>query len=245
MSDSLAPEVVEPLLRGRFGRHYRYEPVTASTQELVAPGDPEGAVAAADEQTAGRGRLGRRWLAPAGTAIQVSIVLRPPPRAPLAQLSLVGGLATAETVEAALDRPVRIKWPNDVVVDGRKVAGILAEARDGAVVLGIGLNVNQADEQLLPPAQLPAASLRALDGRERERAPLLADLLVFLERRYDGWRDRGLDACLAELRARDFLRGRRVRVGGVEGIASGLDAEGRLLVGGTPVESGEVELLPG
>ena len=244
MSDSLAPEVVEPLLRGRFGRPYRYEAVAETTQELVGHADTEGTVAVVDEQTAGRGRMGRRWLAPPGTAIHVSIVLHPPPGSQIQQLSLVGGLATAEAVEASLGAPVGIKWPNDVLVDGRKVAGVLAEARDAAVVLGIGLNVNQEADQLPPPTHLPAASLRTVDGRERDRAPVLADLLLLLEARYDAWREIGLAAASREIAGRDFLRGRRVRVGDVEGIANGLDAEGRLVVGSMPVESGEVELLP-
>jgi BirA family biotin operon repressor/biotin-[acetyl-CoA-carboxylase] ligase len=241
VTDSLAPEAVELLLRGRFGRPYRYEAVAESTQELVGPGDPEGAVAVADEQTAGRGRMGRRWLAPPGTAIHVSIVLHPPAGSPVQQLSLVGGLSTVETVEAAIGRPVQIKWPNDVLVNGRKVAGVLAEARDGAVILGIGINVNQTIQQLPRDTRLPPGSLRAFDGRERQRAAILADLLLRLERWHDRWCDEGLAALEEWFGARDFLRGHRVRVGDVEGIAEGIDAEGRLLVGGVPVESGEVD----
>lgn len=243
MSDSLAPEAVELLLRGRFGRPYRHEPVAETTQELVGSDDAEGAAAVADEQTAGRGRMGRRWHAPPATAIHVSIVLHPPAGSPIPQLSLVGGVATAEAVESALETPVQIKWPNDVLVGGRKVAGVLAETRDRAVVLGIGLNVNQTTDELPKDTRLPPASLRAFDGRERDRAAILADLLFCLEQRYDAWCENGLAAVAVELASRDFLRGRHVRVGGVEGIAEGIDAEGRLLIGGVPVESGEVELL--
>src|SRR5581483_11583083 len=133
-------------------------------------------------QTAGRGRLGRRWTAPAGSSLMTSILLRPPPSSPIAQLSLVAGLATAETVEQALDLSVQIKWPNDVMVDRRKVAGVLAEARDDVVVLGIGINVNQTAGELPADARLPVASLRTVDGVVRERAPLLADLIVRLAR---------------------------------------------------------------
>lgn len=242
MSDSLAPEAVEPLLTGRFGRPYRYAEESETTQVLVGPDDPEGAVAVADHQTAGRGRLGRLWTAPPGTAITVSVLLRPPADAPIQQLSLVGGLAVAETVEAALDLSVQIKWPNDVMVNRRKVAGVLAEARDGIVVLGIGLNVNQTPTQLPEDARVAPASLRSVDGVEHDRAPLLADLLVRLERHYDAWTAGGLDAVFDGIGSRDFLRGRRVKVDGVEGVAGGLDRQGRLLVNGRPVESGEVEL---
>jgi BirA family biotin operon repressor/biotin-[acetyl-CoA-carboxylase] ligase len=243
MADSLAPPAVEPLLTGRFGRPYRYAGEAETTQALLGLDDEEGAVAAADHQTAGRGRLGRRWTAPPGTAITASVLLRPPGGAPIQQLSLVGGLAVAETVEEALDLSAQIKWPNDVMVNRSKVAGVLAEARDGIVVLGIGLNVNQTREQLPEDARVPAASLRTVDGVERDRAPLLADLLTHLEAHYDAWVAGGLDAVFDGIGSRDFLRGRRVSVDGLEGVGGGLDRAGRLIVDGRPVESGEVEFV--
>jgi BirA family biotin operon repressor/biotin-[acetyl-CoA-carboxylase] ligase len=234
---------LEPLLRGRFGQPFRWVEETETTQGLFEPDDPEGAVAAADHQTAGRGRLGRTWTAPPGTANTASILLRPPVGAPVPQLSLVGGLAVAETVETALDLSAQIKWPNDVIVDRRKVAGILAEAREGVLVLGIGLNVNQTREQLPADARVPAASLRTVDGTERDRTPLLADLLERLERHYDAWVAGGLDAVFDGIGSRDFLRGRRLSVDGREGVGNGIDREGRLLVGEQAVSSGEVELI--
>jgi BirA family biotin operon repressor/biotin-[acetyl-CoA-carboxylase] ligase len=234
---------VEPLLRGRFGRPLTQVDETETTQALLGPDDPEGAVALTEHQTAGRGRLGRRWEAPPGTALTFSVLLRPPAGAPIQQLSLVAGLAVAETVETALDLSVQLKWPNDVMVDRRKVAGILAEARDGIVVLGIGLNVNQTQDELPAETPTPAASLRTVDGRERDRAPLLAELLVRLEQHYDAWVTGGLDAVFDGIGSRDFLRGRRIRVDDTEGVAGGLDRAGRLLIGGRPVESGEVELV--
>ena len=243
MPDSLTRETVEQLLAGRFGRPYRYADETEKTQALLGADDPEGAVAVADFQTEGRGRLGRSWNAPSGTAIQASVLLRPPAGAPIQQLSLVGGLAVAETVEAALDLSAQIKWPNDVMVDRRKVAGLLAEARDGIVVLGVGLNVNQTRDELPADARLSPASLRTVDGVERERAPLLADLLLRLERAYEAWSDSGLDAVFDGIGARDFLRGRRISVAGLEGVGGGLDRAGRLLVDGRTVESGEVEFV--
>jgi BirA family transcriptional regulator, biotin operon repressor / biotin---[acetyl-CoA-carboxylase] ligase len=241
VSDSLAPDVVEPLLRGRFGRPYRYEPSTGSTQSLLGPDDPEGAAAVADEQTSGRGRLGRAWSAPAGKALLCSVLLRPPPGPHTPQLALVGGLAAAETVEEALGLSAQIKWPNDVMVNRGKVAGVLAEARDGAVVLGIGLNVNQTREELPRGARVQPASLRTVDGVVRERPPLLADLLARLELLYDSWTAAGLDAVFSGLGARDFLRGRRVTVDGRSGVAEGIDRTGRLLVDGDAIASGEVD----
>jgi BirA family biotin operon repressor/biotin-[acetyl-CoA-carboxylase] ligase len=234
---------LEPLLRGRFGRPYRYVEEAETTQALLGPDDQEGAVAVAEHQTAGRGRLGRRWVAPPCTAITASVLLRPPAGAPIQQLSLVGGLAVAESVEDALQLSAQLKWPNDVMIDRRKVAGILAEARDDIVVLGIGLNVNQTRDQLPEDARVAPASLRTVDGVERDRAPLLADLLARLELHYDAWVAGGLDAVFDGIGSRDFLRGRRVTVDGAEGVAGGLDRAGRLLVDGRPVESGEVDLV--
>ncbi len=241
-SDTLAPEVVEPLLTGRFGRPYIYEERCESTQALLDRSGPEGAVAVAEEQTGGRGRLGRSWEAPPGSSILCSVLLRPPPGPGLAQLSLVGGLAAAEAVEEELGfwRSSQIKWPNDVMVNRRKVAGVLAEARDGIVVLGIGINVNQTRDQLLGDARQPAGSLRTSDGREHDRAGLLADLLARLERFYAAWLEGGLDALYGDLGSRDFLRGRRITVDGLEGVAEGIDREGRLLVAGRALDSGEV-----
>lgn len=203
-----------------------------STQLLLGPDDPEGAIAVADHQTAGRGRLGRSWVAPPGTALTVSVLLRPPSDRKIAQLSLLGGLAAAEAVEEELEfwRSSQIKWPNDVIINRRKVAGVLAEARDGAVVLGIGINVNQARDELPQDTAQPVASLRTIDGREHDRAALLADLLARLDRFYGAWLEGGLDAVFHELGARDFLRGRRISVDGASGTAIGISRTGALEV---------------
>jgi BirA family biotin operon repressor/biotin-[acetyl-CoA-carboxylase] ligase len=230
MADALTPETVEPLLRGRFGRPYLYRQDCESTQRLLEPALEEGAAAVCDEQTAGRGRLGRAWSAPAGTAILCSVLLQPPPERAIAELSLVAGIAVAETVEAATSLSAQIKWPNDVLVNRRKVAGILAEADGGRVILGIGLNVNQTREQLPADGRVAAGSLLTTDGVRRTRAPILADLLLRLEKAYDGWREGGLDAIYEGLGPRDFLRGRRVVVDGETGLGIAVDRRGRLEV---------------
>ena len=244
VADSLAPEHVEPLLRGGFGKPYVYEERCESTQTLVDPGLDEGALAVCDEQTEGRGRLGRRWLAPAGTAILCSLLLRPRGERRAAELSLVGGVATALTVERALGLSSQIKWPNDVMVNRRKVAGVLAEARGDVVVLGVGLNVNQRRDELPDDASVPAASLLTVDAVRRVRAPLLADLVLELERAYKLWSAGGLGALYEELGPRDFLRNRKVYVDGVAGYAVAIDRSGRLEVNVDGehrlVESGEV-----
>jgi BirA family transcriptional regulator, biotin operon repressor / biotin---[acetyl-CoA-carboxylase] ligase len=212
-----------------------------STQQLVDTSLPEGAIVVADHQTAGRGRLGRTWEAPPGKALLVSILLKPPQGRRVPELSLVAGVAVADAVEHSTGLAVQLKWPNDVMLRRRKIAGCLAEVRDGAVVLGIGLNVNQSREELPPNA----GSLLTLTGREWGRDQLLDSLLTDLDRTYAAWRGGGLDAIYEGLAPRDFLRGRRVSVNGTSGVATMIDRQGRLEVDVghgdvVPVESGEV-----
>jgi len=212
-----------------------------STQALVDTSLPEGALVVADHQTAGRGRLGRSWEAPPGKALLFSILLRPPSERNVPELSLVAGIAVADALERTLGLSVQLKWPNDVMLRRRKVAGCLAEMREGVVVLGIGLNVNQTREEL--PEH--AGSLLTLTGRETDREKLLSALLQDLEARYSDWSEGGLDAVYEGLGPRDFLRGRRVSVNGTSGVATMINREGRLeiQVGHgklVTVESGEV-----
>jgi len=188
---SLAPEFVVPRLRGRFGRPYLYVETCPSTQRLFGPEHAEGALAVAEEQTEGRGRLGRHWHSPPGVSVLCSILLEPPVETQLLpELSLVAGEAAAEAIATVTALGPEIKLPNDILLGGRKVAGILAEARDGRVVLGIGINVNLTEDQLLTEVHLPATSLRVELGREVDRAELLVELLAVLERRYDMWAGR-------------------------------------------------------
>jgi len=214
---------------------------TESTQTLLDPSQPEGTVAVADHQTAGRGRLGRSWEAPPGTSLLVSTLLKPPPGRSPQELSLVAGVAVADTLERATGLSVQIKWPNDVMLRRRKVAGCIAELRDGAVVLGIGVNVNQTHEQL--PER--AGSLRTLTGRDHDRDELLTQLLEDLGLRYSQWLDGGIDAVYEGLGPRDFLRGRRVSVDGTSGTAVMIARDGTLEIDTGDhrierVESGEV-----
>jgi BirA family biotin operon repressor/biotin-[acetyl-CoA-carboxylase] ligase len=185
---SLVPENVVPRLRGRFGRPYLYVDVTPSTQRLLGEEHQEGAVAVTEEQTEGRGRLGRRWHSPPGVSLLFSILLEPQVETPrLPELSLVAGEACAGAIAAVAGVTPEIKLPNDVLLSGRKVAGILAEAREGRVVLGIGVNVNVPEEELPAEVDVPATSLLAETGSEIDRAELLLELLDRLERAYDDW----------------------------------------------------------
>jgi BirA family biotin operon repressor/biotin-[acetyl-CoA-carboxylase] ligase len=195
VADSLAPDGVKPLLRGRFGHVYRYAEVAPSTQRMLADDDREGAVAVAEEQIEGRGRLGRSWEAPAGTSVLVSVLLLPQVQAArLPELSLVAGSAVSEAIVEVTGIKPTIKFPNDVLVAGRKVAGILAESSEGRVVLGIGVNVNQTREQLPAAAQTEPTSLRVELGEPVNRVQLLAAILLRLEQAYDVWTATGTSA---------------------------------------------------
>src|SRR6266480_6435858 len=188
MSDTPTPEAAVPRLRGRFGREYTFAETCPSTQRLLAPDAPEGAVAVADEQTEGRGRLGRRWEAAAGTSVLCSVQLRPAvDAARFPELTVVGAEACAEAIRTVAGLEPTLKHPNDVLIGGRKVAGILGEAGEGRVVLGTGINANVPEHELPADVQIPATSLLTETGEPADRIELLVELLAALERRYDAW----------------------------------------------------------
>jgi BirA family biotin operon repressor/biotin-[acetyl-CoA-carboxylase] ligase len=167
---SLDPDVVLPALRGTYGREYHYAEVAATTQRMLPVDAAHGAVALAEHQTEGRGRLGRIWVDEPGTGLMFSVVLLPPaPVAVWPELTLVA----AGAVRDAVGDGATIKHPNDVLLHGRKVAGILAEAGE-RVVLGIGINVGTT--------AWPGAA-----WVDRDRLDLLVDVLYRLEGAYDTW----------------------------------------------------------
>ena len=225
----------------RIGGDIRYFEELASTSttasELAAAGAAEGVVVIAESQSRGRGRLGRSWLSPPYRNLYVSLVLRPPiapTQAPI--LALVAGLATADALAATGVEP-RIKWPNDVLVDGRKVAGILAEmAGDGAsvsaVVLGIGINVNLGLDELPEDLRDKAGSVAAALGAPVARHDLAARLLAAFQQRYDRFVASGFSALRDEWNRLSCLNGERVDIvdGGrhVVGTVSGVATDGAL-----------------
>ena len=197
-----------------YGQVLRFESVT-STQD-VARELPIGTVVVADHQTAGRGRFDRRWDAPPGTALLVSFVLKPNP-----VLSLAAGVAAAE----ASGVEVRLKWPNDLLLDGGKLGGILVEARADKAICGIGINLTWAPE-----------------GAVQLNAPR-DEVLARLREKLDRWTLAAPEDALARWRELSATLGRRVRIDGVEGLAEDIGPRGELIVDGVAYVTGSVTHL--
>lgn len=220
---------------GRLFTTFACVPSTASTNADVAAaaraGAPSGTVLVADHQSAGRGRFDRKWEAPPGAAVAVSVLLRPDgaSAARWLWLPLITGVAVADGLRAVAGVEAEVKWPNDVLVGGRKVCGILSERVDDAAVIGMGINTALTDDQLPVPT---ATSLR-LAGSDASPTEVVIGVLTALEEAYRRW------ASAEDLRdwygRRCATVGREVRVlqpvgGHIEGRAAGVDAGGRLLV---------------
>jgi BirA family transcriptional regulator, biotin operon repressor / biotin---[acetyl-CoA-carboxylase] ligase len=243
--DLLLPEVLRPLLRGTiFDEHlhhfYKIGSTNTAAMAAAAEGAPEGSVFLAEEQTAGRGRGANSWQSQRSTGIYCSVVLRPalPPSEVLA-LSLAAGLAVRAAIEQVDSRVTAdLKWPNDLLIDGKKVCGILAEMNAEAtrvryIVVGIGINVNQASF----PKELGATSLRLVTGSEWSRVELVAALLKSLDREYrqlceDPEAKEDILRRFAE--SSSWVQGKAVRIeesgSAFEGTTEGLDQRGFLRV---------------
>jgi BirA family biotin operon repressor/biotin-[acetyl-CoA-carboxylase] ligase len=258
--DRLGPAELAPHLRGAWRRIEWREEVDSTqrlARELARGGAEEGTTVIAESQRAGRGRLGRSWHSPAGVNLYCSVVLRPPlAPAEVPQLALVVGLAVADAVAAVGGAGAAVKWPNDVLLGGRKVAGILTELdaeleRVHVVIVGIGVNLN-GDAF---PSELAdkATSLRLATGGPVDRAAFTAGLLAALEGRYRRFLAAGFAAMRSEWEACSALTGKEVRVtapeGEVAGRVLGVDDDGALRLAGprgeVRVVAGEVTLTGG
>jgi BirA family transcriptional regulator, biotin operon repressor / biotin---[acetyl-CoA-carboxylase] ligase len=243
--DLLLPEILRPLVRGTiFDEHlhhfYKIGSTNTAAMSAAAEGAPEGSVFLAEEQTEGRGRGANSWQSPRSTGIYCSVVVRPTlPPSDVLVLSLAAGLAVHAAIQQVDSRvSADLKWPNDVLIDGKKVCGILTEMSAEAtrvryIVVGIGINVNQATF----PKELQATSLRQVTGSEWSRVELVAALLKSLDGEYR--------RLLEDSRAREsilrrfadsssWVQGKAVRIeengSAFEGTTEGLDARGFLQV---------------
>ena len=247
-----ADSLVRGLVRaGSTWTDVRVVEETGSTNADLAAaaraGEPEGVVLVAESQVAGRGRLGREWVAPPRSGLTFSVLLRPSfPRARWGWLPLLAGLAVATAVRRVVELDATVKWPNDVLVGDRKLAGVLSEAVDGAVVVGIGINVSlRADE--LP---VPTATSLAIEADEVvDRDPVLRAVLRSLATSYAELAGADGDAEASGLRpaylAASSTVGRDVRLelpdgSAVTGLADDVDADGGLVVDGRPYRAGDV-----
>lgn len=252
---------------GRIGSPLSVEAETDSTNDDAKTGAregaPHGALWVADAQRRGRGRQGRAWTSPRGENLMFSVLLRltcPPQRVP--PLALVAGLAVRDAVARAIgdDAAVKVKWPNDVLVRGKKIAGILVESalaghRVEHVIIGIGINVHtRAMPDEIASIATSVALERSDDARTSapDRAEILADVLAGLDHDVEHVAHKGLGLVHARLVKHDALAGARVSIVGadVSGTACGIDADGRLLVRGDDgvvahVASGEVKVQVG
>lgn len=241
--DSLSAAAIRNALSTEvLGRKLFYWPQVGSTNDeasrLAREGAPDGTLVISDFQESGRGRLGRRWIAEPATSLLFSLVFRPP-LAPhqVQRLTMVCGLGVADAVESETDLRVGLKWPNDIVVDGAKLGGLLTEIglegqRVDYAVVGIGLNVNLDLNQLPEGLLTPVTSLSHLLGREVARVPLLCTLLQAIEARYLALKT-GYSPH-SEWMKRLVNLGQTVVASmpgsTLEGVAEGVDAEGALLV---------------
>jgi len=246
----IVPSRIEALLKGKvIGGKIICLAETGSTNVDAArhaeEGAPEGTVVIADSQTAGKGRLGRRWESPPGRNLYCSVIIRPfipPQKAP--HLTFLSSLAICDAASDLLGLDLSLKWPNDVLAGGKKCAGLLNEMsaesdRIRYVILGIGVNLNMSTTDFPPDLRYPATSLSIESGRTIDRTLFAARLLDCLDRWYDRYRAQGFEPVRTAWMKRSWTVGKRVRVShdgerGVTGVATGIDEMGALLVETSP-----------
>jgi BirA family biotin operon repressor/biotin-[acetyl-CoA-carboxylase] ligase len=261
--DRLLPAEIESSLRSkRLGHRIVFKQEVDSTnrlaRDLAISGAVEGTLVVAESQTGGRGRKGRSWFSPSGEGICLSLVLRPrfqPAEAP--KMTLLAGVALAKTLIPIVPSRITIKWPNDVLAGGKKVAGILIEIATEIdnidyMIVGVGLNVNTPLESFPEELRKRATSLAAETGCPVRRVEILGAFLERFERYYDLLGRDGFGPVIQRWRELSDMAGRRVRVhsfnGSLEGTIAGIDDDGVLLLTGVDgaverVISGDVEFI--
>jgi BirA family transcriptional regulator, biotin operon repressor / biotin---[acetyl-CoA-carboxylase] ligase len=230
--------------KGLFGKKITYVKSVNSTQEiahnLARDGAIEGSIVLADEQTGGRGRLGRPWQSPAGTGIWMSLILRPEiPLQKAPQLTLLIAVAASKAIEKVTGLEAAIKWPNDLLINGKKTAGILTELQAEAdsihsVIVGIGMNVNQESKDFSEEIAQIATSLAIEGGQTYKRAEIIGALLQEIETLYHQYLQKGFGVVKLLWESRAFSLGKRITArsvsGSITGYAKGITDEGVLLL---------------
>ncbi|PEZ05709.1 bifunctional biotin--[acetyl-CoA-carboxylase] synthetase/biotin operon repressor [Bacillus sp. AFS018417] len=227
-----------------LGRTVYFEESVTSTQQIAArlayEGAAEGTVVVAEEQTAGRGRLSRKWYSPKGTGIWMSIILRPTvPIHQAPQLTLLAAVSVAQAIEKCTSLSVGIKWPNDILINGKKVVGILTEMQAdpdkiNAVIIGIGINVNQKQEHFAEDIQHIATSLALEAEKTIVRAELMQQIFLQMEKLYKEYLDRGFSVIKLLWESYAVSIGKeitaRTMTNTITGIAKGITADGVLIL---------------
>jgi BirA family biotin operon repressor/biotin-[acetyl-CoA-carboxylase] ligase len=241
--DLLIPREVTPHLHTKWLAHaYEHHRQITSTNDealsMAARGAPHGTVVVADEQTQGRGRMRRPWVSTSFSGIYMSVLLRAPlPVRDAPQSTLVAALALVKVLKAQYDLPAAIKWPNDVLINDAKVAGILTEMQSDQeftrfIVIGIGINVNHRRDELQGPFRYPATSVAIERGAPLKRRELIVPYLHQLEKDYDRFLTTGFSALLPELEAASATIGRTITINRgdtqCKGRALGFTQEGAL-----------------
>jgi BirA family biotin operon repressor/biotin-[acetyl-CoA-carboxylase] ligase len=243
--DSLqAAKIDQHLTTKRFGRNIHYLQTCPTTQpiahQLAQAGEPDGSIVICEEQTAGKGRLARAWTSTQGKGIWMSVIIRPeipPTKAP--QLTLVAAVAVTRAIEDIADVRAEIKWPNDLLINGKKCTGILTELqadidRVHAIILGIGVNVNQQPSDFPEEIQSIATSIQMVTGKPVDRAELVARILHHLEIYTDLYVQHGFEPLKILWESYSCTLGKRIKAimihQQIEGVALGITNEGILQV---------------
>lgn len=243
--DRLSPDEIRPGLKTRtIGKELLFFNEVNSTNDVAmeggAKGLTEGLIVLSEGQSHGKGRMGRTWVSPKNVNIYVSILLRPdisPQYAPV--MTMMSAISTARAITDVTGLETQIKWPNDILIEGKKVSGILTEMnaeqeRINYVVLGIGINVNMKRPDFPEDLRMPATSLMECSGKKVDRLSLLCTLINTLERDYDELRNSGVMSIFNQWRSRCNILNRRIRVcltgGEITGVAEDFTPEGGLVI---------------